>query len=218
MTRPDGKGPGATRTESTPLPERLTLPALQRYVARIVTERGFTRDLDRVFILFVEELGELAEQIGAGAERVSPDEAAGQAAGLPARRELGWELADVTLYLADLANGLSQDLAGALVERCPGAERAGLDPERMTIEEWQAAPRAAAGAAPGGALAVLMEAAGTLAHGLRKRWAGRDSGESAAALAKALGAVLDLARQHGVDLGAAIHEKEIANAQRTWTF
>ncbi len=219
MTRPDGNAPGATRTASTPVPERLTLPSLQGYVARIVAERGFTRDLDRVFILFVEELGELAEQVAAGP---GPERAAGQvadrAAGHLSKRELGWELADVALYLVDLANGLSQDLASALVERCPGPERSRPDPERATIEEWQARPWAAGGAAPGGALALLMEAAGTLAHCLRKRWAGQESAEAPAALAKALGAVLELARQEGVDLSAAIHEKEIANAKRVWTY
>lgn len=57
--------PQQTPAPSAPLPEPLTLPALQRYVARVVAEQGFTGELERVFILFVEELGELAEEVAA---------------------------------------------------------------------------------------------------------------------------------------------------------
>lgn len=41
----------------------MTLKALQAYVARAVAARGFTTDLNEVFILTVEELGELAAEL-----------------------------------------------------------------------------------------------------------------------------------------------------------
>jgi NTP pyrophosphatase (non-canonical NTP hydrolase) len=189
------------------MPERLTLPALQRYVSRIVSERGFTSDLDRVFILLVEELGELAEEM--------------LAAGMPvevAREKFGAELADVTMYLADVANGLRVDLASALAER---NARLGiqldahvLEPERATLTEWQAAEKGPDSAA----LAELMAAAGTIARCLRKRWAGKPGPEATGALAQGLGAVLALANGQRIDLDAALRAKEVENAQRTWTY
>ncbi len=45
------------------LPERLTLPALQGYVREMVAARDFTTDRNEIFILLVEELGELAAEL-----------------------------------------------------------------------------------------------------------------------------------------------------------
>jgi NTP pyrophosphatase (non-canonical NTP hydrolase) len=211
---------------STPLPEPLTLPALQRYVARIVAERGFTGELDRVFILWVEELGELAEESARRAVRPGPAPplnlggAERAASAPPVSQGLAFELADVTLYLADLANGLGVDLGAALAgterpaatERTAAAERpaaaepaaaphaaGALDPERASLGAWQAwvaeaqvAEAQVAGAQrdAGAAWLELIEAAGRLARQLRARWAGKAGTGAGGGAGAALGNAL----------------------------
>ncbi len=227
-------------TPSTPLPDPLTLPALQRYVARVVAERGFTREVDRVFILFVEELGELAEELAArvpatrSAEWREPGNAAAPSgAGRADSRRLSskgisFELADVTLYLADLANGLKVDLGAALAalatDRAPAARvPTPVTAERTSLSEWQAWAGGTSWAAEtprveGTAWLGLVEATGRLARNLRQRWAGGTAGDAAAAaLGDALRATLSLADEYGVDLSAAVREKEQVNSRRTWT-
>jgi NTP pyrophosphatase (non-canonical NTP hydrolase) len=83
------------------LPAPLTLPALQGYVREVVAARGYTRDLNEIFILAVEELGELAAEFKNATfypDRFDPG-------------NLAFEIVDVLLYLIDLANGFGIDLA-----------------------------------------------------------------------------------------------------------
>jgi len=179
-----------------PLPAPLTLPALQPYVRVIVAQRNFTTDPNKVFILLVEEVGELT----------------GEVAGAPARSAesstaLAHEVVDVLLYLVDLANGLEVEL-GRAWEAVPGPH--------APLNALAAARR---GADPAAALAALWEATGRLATLLRKRWKGLAAPEEAArTLAAAIDALLGIAGPAGIDLERAMVEKERLNATRTWTY
>lgn len=89
------------------LSERPTLGELQRYVAEVCQERGWTKDSQsEKFVLFIEEVGELAKAMR-------------QATGLyaepakPVRLALAEEFADVLSYLLDLANAFEVDLEAA---------------------------------------------------------------------------------------------------------
>lgn len=89
------------------LPERPTLSDLQRYEAEVCEERGWTKDTpSEKFVLFVEEVGELAKAMR-------------KAAGLyteqakPRDMPLEEEFADVLSYLLDLANCYGIDLEQA---------------------------------------------------------------------------------------------------------
>jgi NTP pyrophosphatase (non-canonical NTP hydrolase) len=89
------------------LPERPTLGDLQRYVAEVCQERGWTKDSPpEKFVLFIEEVGELAKAMR-------------KAAGLyveqakPRDMSLEEEFADVLSYLLDLANCFHIDLEQA---------------------------------------------------------------------------------------------------------
>ena len=46
-----------------PIPSPMTLSALQLYVREIVKLRGFTTNTNEIFILLVEEVGELASEL-----------------------------------------------------------------------------------------------------------------------------------------------------------
>ncbi|HEX7925963.1 MAG TPA: RS21-C6 protein, partial [bacterium] len=85
---------------ATQVPSPLTLPALQAYVRAIVAERNFTRDPNEIFILLVEEVGELATEFKHRTyypERFDPGNCA-------------HEIADILLYLLDVANAFELDL------------------------------------------------------------------------------------------------------------
>jgi len=207
----------------TELPAPLTLPALQDYVARMVEQRGFTRDVERVFVLWVEELGEVAEQLAAPPAR--------QQARAAARKQtqqaaLAAELADVTLYLADLANGLSVRLERALCDAPPWpmprhaarGRAPQADSDAAPLSEWQAAAPELGQDAAETALRGLMVAAGQVARVLRKRWSGLPDAQASAGLAAALTHVLRLANWAGIDLTRAIADKETENAGRIWTY
>ncbi len=86
------------------LKENPTLPDLQRYIAEVCQERGWTKDSPaEKFVLFIEEVGELAKAMR-------------KAAGLYEERakshstSLEEEFADVLSYLLDLANAFQIDL------------------------------------------------------------------------------------------------------------
>lgn len=84
-----------------------TLHDLQDYVAQVCQERGWTKDSpSEKFLLFVEEVGELAKAIrkraGLYEEAAKQNEVA-----------LEEELADVLSYLLDLANCFQVDLEEA---------------------------------------------------------------------------------------------------------
>ena len=89
------------------LPEHPTLSDLQRYEAEVCEERGWTKDSPaEKFLLFVEEVGELAKAMrkvaGLYAEQAKPRD-------MP----LEEEFADVLGYLLDLANCYGIDLERA---------------------------------------------------------------------------------------------------------
>jgi|SRR5579884_1185274 NTP pyrophosphatase (non-canonical NTP hydrolase) len=89
------------------LPDRPTLADLQRYVEQVCQERGWTKDTyAEKFLLFMEEIGELAKAIRKAAglydEKAKPEPA-----------NLEEEFADVLSYLLDLANYFHIDLEQA---------------------------------------------------------------------------------------------------------
>ena len=89
------------------LPAAPTLAALQRYVADVCVERGWTKDSPaEKFTLFIEEIGELAKAIrkrsGLYAEAAKASD-----------WSLEEEFADVLSYLLDLANCYDVDLEAA---------------------------------------------------------------------------------------------------------
>ena len=84
-----------------------TLEDLQRYVAATCEERGWTKDSpSEKFVLFIEEVGELAKAMrntaGLYTEHAKPHDTA-----------LEEEFADVLSYLLDLANCYQVNLEAA---------------------------------------------------------------------------------------------------------
>ena len=93
------------------LSERPTLPELQRYEEAVCQERGWNKDnYSEKFLLFTEEVGELAKAIRKTAGLY--DEQAKQK-----RANLEEEFADVLSYLLDLANYFHVDLEKAFREK-----------------------------------------------------------------------------------------------------
>jgi NTP pyrophosphatase (non-canonical NTP hydrolase) len=93
------------------LPERPTLRDLQHYVDQVCQERGWVKDTyAEKFLLFTEEIGELAKAIrqtkGLYEENAKPE-----------KRALEEEFADVLSYLLDLANHFQVDLEQAFREK-----------------------------------------------------------------------------------------------------
>lgn len=83
-----------------------TLPELQRYVEAMVQERGFANESAQdIMLLMVEEVGELAKAIRkqVGIKMASDAKPV----------NVGEEMADILIYLLDLANTLEVDLAQA---------------------------------------------------------------------------------------------------------
>jgi len=91
----------------THLPSEPTLRELQNYLAEVCQERGWTKDSPpEKFVLFIEEVGELAKAIRKKSGLYS--EAAKQSS-----FDLEEEFADVLSYLLDLANCHGVDLESA---------------------------------------------------------------------------------------------------------
>jgi|SRR5437667_1515271 len=93
------------------LPEHPTLINLQKYMDEVCKERGWVKDTyAEKFLLFIEEVGELAKAIrktaGLYEERSKPKNV-----------ELVEEFADVLSYLLDLANYFQIDLEKAFREK-----------------------------------------------------------------------------------------------------
>ena len=93
------------------LPEHPTLIDLQKYMDEVCKERGWVKDTyAEKFLLFIEEVGELAKAIrktaGLYEERSKPKNV-----------ELVEEFADVLSYLLDLANYFQIDLEKAFREK-----------------------------------------------------------------------------------------------------
>ena len=89
------------------MPDDPTLGDLQRYVAQVGRERGWTKDGPaEKFMLFVEEVGELAKAMRKAAGLYAE-------AARPRDVSLEEEFADVLSYLLDLANCYQVDLESA---------------------------------------------------------------------------------------------------------
>jgi NTP pyrophosphatase (non-canonical NTP hydrolase) len=203
----------------------MTLPALQDYVQRIVVERGFTRDPDEIFILLVEELGELATEFKHRTyypERFDP-------------RNCAHEIADILLYLLDLANVFGVDLMAVWREHERRnderfAARRGGGPPRALLRDGmtlnaltahvEAKRRERHFEDRDEMLVVLLtEEIGEIATELRKHWKAQgDPARLGAEIVDALTYVLRLAHRLDVDVENAIREKEAENAQRVWTY
>ena len=93
------------------LPERPTLKDLQQYIDEVCKERGWTKDTyAEKFLLFAEEVGELAKAIRHEKGLYEED-------AKPERKALEEEFADVLSYLLDLANHFQVDLEQAFREK-----------------------------------------------------------------------------------------------------
>lgn len=90
------------------IPNQPTLSQLQAYQQAICQFRGWDTSTDlETFLLFTEEIGELAKAVR---NRLALYQEAGKSAG---PNELAGEFADVLSYLMDLANRFDVDLEGA---------------------------------------------------------------------------------------------------------
>ena len=93
----------------TNLPENPTLPQLQAYMKAVCEERGWDQtDYATLFLLFTEEVGELAKALR---KHHHLWDEPGKAAKKPFA--LHEEFADVLGYLLDLANHMGVDLEEA---------------------------------------------------------------------------------------------------------
>lgn len=205
-------------------PQPMTLAALQAYVAEVVEARNFTRDLNEIFILLVEEVGELATEFKHAIyypERFD-------------RRNLGFELVDILLYLLDLANGFRVPLA----EQWPLHERA--NDRRFAERRGDVPPARVPPAAPLNGLVahveakraergfedtaerlmiLLTEEVGEIATEVRKHWKRRGDPERIGAeIIDCLHYLFRLAWVFEVDLEVAVTEKERENAARVWHY
>jgi NTP pyrophosphatase (non-canonical NTP hydrolase) len=92
------------------LPEHPTLPQLQHYMQEVCDERNWNTPHAEKFLLFTEEVGELAKAIrktqGLYIEAAKQN-----------RHNLEEEFADVLGYLLDLANGFGINLESAFREK-----------------------------------------------------------------------------------------------------
>lgn len=214
-----------TRAGLPPLPQPLTLSTLQDYVRRMVKARGFYTDPNKIFILLVEEVGELAAELRHRAH--SPEQFD--------RRNLSHELIDILLYLVDLANGFSVQLEllwseherrsdtphGGPVQRrgqsaefradfslnqlCAHVERGRTEREMEDSGEMRALR--------------LSEEVGELARELRKHWKGRaEPRDIGMAIVAAIASALRVGACFDVDFEAALAEKERLNAGRDWDY
>jgi NTP pyrophosphatase (non-canonical NTP hydrolase) len=206
-------------------PAPMTLPALQAYVTRVVGARGFTTDRNEVFILLTEEVGELAAECKRWV--YYPEQFR--------REHLAFELADVLLYLLDLANGFGRDLATQwpaheAANDIRFAPRRGGAPPRAHVHPGMTLNTLVAHVegkrqerhfedTPERLVMLLAEELGEIATEVRKSWKGRgDPLHPGDEIIDALTYVLRLACAFQVDLERAVREKEAQNAKRTWAY
>jgi len=90
---------------------RTPLPLLQNYIHRAVEARGFADESPRdIMLLMLEEIGELAKAVRkTSGLKMDASKGGGD--------NLQEELADVLIYLLDLANNCHVDLASALLKK-----------------------------------------------------------------------------------------------------
>lgn len=93
------------------LPQKSTLADYQAYVRQMCQERGFDGNShEQKFLLFVEEVGELAKAMRKHTNLLVD----------PTKKDnfaVKEEFADVLIYLLDLANGFDIDLEAAFREK-----------------------------------------------------------------------------------------------------
>ena len=93
-----------------------TLADLQAYIKALCAERGWdTNNHLEIFLLFTEEIGELAKGIRTYSDLYQEEGKQKQKA--VAKKELEGEFADVLSYLLDLANYFDIDLEQAFREK-----------------------------------------------------------------------------------------------------
>jgi len=94
------------------LPDKPTLSDLQLYIAALCKEKGWDKNSkEEIFMLFIEEVGELAKAMRDADSMYQEKAKKGASFGL---RE---EFADVLNYLLDLANYFKVDLEQAFREK-----------------------------------------------------------------------------------------------------
>jgi NTP pyrophosphatase (non-canonical NTP hydrolase) len=92
------------------LPEKPTLSDLQVDIARLIKERGWEKEsASDIFLLMMEEMGELAREI----RKLSGAHFNKSKYGESVHAELEGEFADILNYFLDLANHLGVDLERA---------------------------------------------------------------------------------------------------------
>lgn len=97
-----------------PIPNTATLRQWQDYVGEIVQKRGWGKaDNLEIFLLFTEEVGELAKAFRQHRELFTEESKCTE----NSKRELAHEMADVLSYLLDLANRMDIDLEQAAKEK-----------------------------------------------------------------------------------------------------
>lgn len=93
---------------SIEFPQKTDLSSLQKYIQEVCIERGWDKDTaEEKFLLFVEEVGELAKAIRNQQNLYSEK-------GRDNKSNLEEEFADVLSYILDLANTFDVNLAEAL--------------------------------------------------------------------------------------------------------
>ncbi len=95
----------ANTKKSLHLPANPNLRNFQEYVRDLVEVRGFKNTTHETFMLFLEECGELSKA-ARDVARVKPD-------AKTALENLGYEAADVFIYLLDICNRHGVDLEAA---------------------------------------------------------------------------------------------------------
>jgi len=87
-----------------------TLPDFQKYVAKMVKERGFDKEtVPEIFILFLEECGEMAKA-ARKTQNIKTDSNSDQF-------HFAHEASDVFTYLLDICNQFNVDLEKAFREK-----------------------------------------------------------------------------------------------------
>ena len=109
----------STKPELPPLPSsEATLGQWQDYFSRLVKARGWDQASDlEVFLLFSEEVGELAKAYRRYRRLFSEEGRTPKRSEEELKQDIGDELADLFSYLLDIADRLEIDLAEAVLRK-----------------------------------------------------------------------------------------------------
>jgi len=192
-----------------------TMKDYQLYVGELVEERGFSDEtVPEIFILFVEEIGEMIRSILKGTnERAAISE------------EIPHEISDSFTYLLDIANHSSIDVEQAFRQQF---EHQTLEmKEKPTLLDYQKCLSRLT-EVPGYVYQSMMELVclflrqvGNLASAIRKEYGIKvdlsiAQKELSSEIAKSLAYILFLANHFSIDAEQAFRRKEEINKQRTW--